>query len=160
METIENLYKSSMNLSKPTRQKRWYRLERQRKPSKEDTVADYIETPKIRKLRERKEQTDNQLADAIKEAKKNYQDRRTHLLCELGGMLVSRDVFDYDPEVWGDKGNRQKLMKMFLDHSWQLRDWAKQYGVTLPAAESPEPQADHAAAPEVKQPTYEQQPWS
>lgn len=36
--------------------------------------------------------------------------RRTHLLIQLGGILASDSVLGYDERVWGDEGNRRRLI--------------------------------------------------
>ena len=64
--------------------------------------------------------------------------RRTHLLIQLGGILASDGVLGYDEEVWGDEGNRRRLLGALGAHAGELRVWARDAGVTLPG---PEPDA-------------------
>ena len=64
--------------------------------------------------------------------------RRTHLLIQLGGILASDGVLGYDEEVWGDEGNRRRLLGALGAHADELRVWARDAGVTLPG---PEPDA-------------------
>lgn len=52
--------------------------------------------------------------------------RRTHLLIQLGGILASDSVLGYDERVWGDEGNRRRLLAALGAHA----------GVTLPGPES------------------------
>ena len=64
--------------------------------------------------------------------------RRTHLLIQLGGILASDSVLGYDERVWGDEGNRRRLLAALGAHAGELRVWARAAGVTLPG---PEPDA-------------------
>lgn len=64
--------------------------------------------------------------------------RRTHLLIQLGGILASDSVLGYDERVWGDEGNRRRLLAALGAHAGELRVWARDAGVTLPG---PEPDA-------------------
>jgi len=56
----------------------------------------------------------------------------------LGGILASDGVLGYDEEVWGDEGNRRRLLGALGAHAGELRVWARDVGVTLPG---PEPDA-------------------
>ena len=58
--------------------------------------------------------------------------RRTHLLIQLGGILASDSVLGYDERVWGDEGNRRRLLAALGAHAGELRVWARDAGVTLP----------------------------
>ncbi|MEQ3065579.1 hypothetical protein [Bifidobacterium longum] len=62
--------------------------------------------------------------------------RRTHLLIQLGGILASDSVLGYDERVWGDEGNRRRLLAALGAHAGELRVWARDAGVTLPGPES------------------------
>ena len=69
--------------------------------------------------------------------------RRTHLLIQLGGILASDSVLGYDERVWGDEGNRRRLLAALGAHAGELRVWARDAGVTLPG---PEPDAQAGAS--------------
>ena len=56
----------------------------------------------------------------------------------MGGILASDGVLGYDEEVWGDEGNRRRLLGALGAHADELRVWARDAGVTLPG---PEPDA-------------------
>ena len=64
--------------------------------------------------------------------------RRTHLLIQLGGILASDSVLGYDERVWGDEGNRRRLLAALGAHAGELRVWARAAGDPLPG---PEPDA-------------------
>ena len=68
--------------------------------------------------------------------------RRTHLLIQLGGILASDSVLGYDERVWGDEGNRRRLLAALGAHAGELRVWARVAGGTLPGP------APHARAGE------------
>lgn len=59
--------------------------------------------------------------------------RRTHLIIRLGGILSNEGVLGYDEGVWNDEGNRQRLLDMLKAHAAELRAWASDAGVRLPA---------------------------
>lgn len=48
--------------------------------------------------------------------------RRTHLLIQLGGILASDSVLGYDERVWGDEGNRRRLLAALGAHAVGLRN--------------------------------------
>lgn len=56
----------------------------------------------------------------------------------MGGILASDGVLGYDEEVWGDEGNRRRLLGALGAHADELRVWARDAGVTQPG---PEPHA-------------------
>ena len=62
--------------------------------------------------------------------------RRTHLLYQLGGILASDSVLGYDERVWGDEGNRRRLLAALGAHAGELRVWARGAGVPQPGPES------------------------
>ncbi len=62
--------------------------------------------------------------------------RRTHLLIQLGGILASDSVLGYDERVWGDEGNRRRLLAALGAHAGELRVWARDAGAPLPGPES------------------------
>lgn len=64
--------------------------------------------------------------------------RRTHLLIQLGGILASDSVLGYDERVWGDEGNRRRLLAALGAHAGELRVWARAAGGPRPG---PEPDA-------------------
>ena len=51
------------------------------------------------------------------------EEARTHLLIQLGGILASDGVLGYDEEVWGDEGNRRRLLGALGAHADELRVW-------------------------------------
>ena len=51
--------------------------------------------------------------------------RRTHLLIQLGGILASDSVLGYDERVWGDEGNRRRLLAALGAHAGEVRVWAR-----------------------------------
>lgn len=50
----------------------------------------------------------------------------------MGGILASDGVLGYDEEVWGDEGNRRRLLGALGAHADELRVWARD----APAGES------------------------
>lgn len=52
----------------------------------------------------------------------------------MGGILASDGVLGYDEEVWGDEGNRRRLLGALGAHADELRVWARDAGVTLPGS--------------------------
>lgn len=56
----------------------------------------------------------------------------------VGRHSGQRGVLGYDEEVWGDEGNRRRLLGALGAHADELRVWARDAGVTLPG---PEPDA-------------------
>lgn len=45
-------------------------------------------------------------------------------------------MLGYDERVWGDEGNRRRLLAALGAHAGELRVWARNAGVTLPGPES------------------------
>lgn len=43
----------------------------------------------------------------------------------MGGILASDGVLGYDEEVWGDEGNRRRLLGALGAHADELRVWAR-----------------------------------
>lgn len=41
----------------------------------------------------------------------------------MGGILASDGVLGYDEEVWGDEGNRRRLLGALGAHADELRVW-------------------------------------
>lgn len=95
----------------------------------------------------------------------------------MGGILASDGVLGYDEEVWGDEGNRRRLLGALGAHADELRVWARDAGVRLPSAESAgelreqvrdlpqEPQIQeqpgYGYQPGFQQPQqWQQQPWN
>ena len=48
-------------------------------------------------------------------------------------------MLGYDEEVWGDEGNRRRLLGALGAHADELRVWARDAGVTLPGPEARRP---------------------
>lgn len=103
--------------------------------------------------------------------------RRTHLIIQLGGILASEEVLGYDEGIWDDEGNRQRLMDALKAHAGELRAWAADAGVILPATEpseesrettpqqtqEPQLQEQHGYIPQPSFPQpqqWQQQPWN
>ena len=43
----------------------------------------------------------------------------------MGGILASDGVLGYDEEVWGDEGNRRRLLGALGAHADELRVWGR-----------------------------------
>lgn len=103
---------------------------------------------KIKALEIKRDQINTQLRQEKAREATRERKRRTHRLIQLGGIVTHKDVFGYDEELWGDAENRQRLLRVLLAHARQLREWARQEGVTIPFDEPMEEKRETGWAPE------------
>ena len=59
----------------------------------------------------------------------------------MGGILASDGVLGYDEEVWGDEGNRRRLLGALGAHADELRVWARGARGARPGAGAAAPAA-------------------